>query len=119
MVTTEYTTIKNSYLPDQVTEDEKYAHVAFPDFLKPITADWWKSQIHNFHDELEFDGLWIDMNEPSNFRASGSVNGCPTSKYEDPPFRPSKKRLLETLNKTVLLCYACNYCGTIFQNVYS
>eukprot|EP00731_Ephydatia_muelleri_P009962 Em0005g548a len=43
------------------------------------------SQFHSNH--VLFDGLWIDMNEPSNF-LDGSVDGCPTSSLEDPPFIP-------------------------------
>ncbi|CAD5227735.1 unnamed protein product [Bursaphelenchus xylophilus] len=45
------------------------AHVAFPDFFDDtnLTANWWKSEIKQFHDRVAFDGLWIDMNEPSAF----------------------------------------------------
>lgn len=43
--------------------------------------------IQALHDDFEFDGLWIDMNEPSNF-LSGSTTGCPQSKLEDPPYVP-------------------------------
>jgi len=42
--------------------------VAFPDFTNPNTSDWWQYELTQFHKELvEFDGLWLDMNEPSNF----------------------------------------------------
>ena len=44
-------------------------HVAFPDFLDPTNAthNWWISEFVNFQKQLSFDGIWIDMNEPSNF----------------------------------------------------
>jgi alpha-glucosidase (family GH31 glycosyl hydrolase) len=44
-------------------------NVAFPDFLDPtnITRDWWANEFALFHQILPFDGIWIDMNEPSNF----------------------------------------------------
>ena len=28
--------------------------------------EWWKSEIVKFHGLVPWDGLWIDMNEPSN-----------------------------------------------------
>lgn len=44
--------------------------------------------LKNFHNEVPFDGAWIDMNEPSNF-LSGSFNGCPKSDLESPPYLPA------------------------------
>uniref|UniRef100_A0A914D7K4 Alpha-glucosidase n=1 Tax=Acrobeloides nanus TaxID=290746 RepID=A0A914D7K4_9BILA len=45
-------------------------NVAFPDFLDTTnnTRDWWANEYKIFHDtKVPFDGIWIDMNEPSNF----------------------------------------------------
>ncbi|KAL3096045.1 hypothetical protein niasHS_005804 [Heterodera schachtii] len=44
-------------------------HVAFPDFLDPEnkTQKWWSDELQNFHKKVPFDGIWIDMNEPSSF----------------------------------------------------
>eukprot|EP00897_Mesotaenium_endlicherianum_P002406 jgi/Mesen1/2193/ME000152S01281 len=41
--------------------------VHFPDFLHPAAPAYWSAEILGFHKTLGFDGLWIDMNEPSNF----------------------------------------------------
>ncbi|XP_056608795.1 lysosomal alpha-glucosidase [Triplophysa dalaica] len=60
---------------------------AFPDFTNPTTIDWWMDCIRLFHDKVPVDGLWIDMNEPSNF-VQGSVNGCPDTYLEKPPYTP-------------------------------
>ena len=72
---------------------EIYAHVAFPDFMKSSTSEWWTNQVVDFYNEqMKFDGLWIDMNEPENF-FNGQLNdgGCPVdSQYDNPPFLPSK-----------------------------
>ncbi|KAL6481335.1 hypothetical protein MHYP_G00094150 [Metynnis hypsauchen] len=60
---------------------------AFPDFSNPDTHEWWYQNLKNFHDKVPFDGLWIDMNEPSNF-FDGSIDGCPSNALENPPYTP-------------------------------
>ncbi|EMP39291.1 Lysosomal alpha-glucosidase [Chelonia mydas] len=59
----------------------------FPDFTNPETQQWWHDMVKEFHDQVPFDGMWIDMNEPSNFVA-GSLDGCPNNKLENPPYVP-------------------------------
>ncbi|XP_049750058.1 maltase-glucoamylase [Elephas maximus indicus] len=60
----------------------------FPDYTNPKCADWWANEFQLFHNQVEFDGIWIDMNEVSNF-VDGSVSGCSTSHLNYPPFTPS------------------------------
>ncbi|XP_064607330.1 maltase-glucoamylase-like [Liolophura sinensis] len=73
----------------------------FPDFLNPKARDVWKQLIAEQHKILEFDGLWIDMNEPSNFGTNQQrpMNWpekdkpywslkCPQSKWDDPVYKP-------------------------------
>ena len=33
--------------------------VAYPDYMKKKTQDWWIESIERHHTTLEFDGLWI------------------------------------------------------------
>ncbi|KAM3846334.1 lysosomal alpha-glucosidase isoform 3-T3 [Vipera latastei] len=61
---------------------------AFPDFTNPETHQWWYDMVKDFHDKVPFDGMWIDMNEPSNF-VDGSLEGCPDNKLENPPYVPA------------------------------
>ncbi|KAL5515497.1 hypothetical protein EMCRGX_G000671 [Ephydatia muelleri] len=63
----------------------------WPDFTHPNVDQYWTSQISQFHSNVSFDGLWIDMNEPSNF-VDGSMDGCPISSLEVPPFVPNTIR---------------------------
>ena len=41
--------------------------VHFPDFLNPETHRYWAEQLREFRRLAPWDGVWIDMNEPSNF----------------------------------------------------
>ncbi|CAK7292063.1 Lysosomal alpha-glucosidase [Vulpes lagopus] len=59
----------------------------FPDFTSPAALDWWQDMVSEFHAQVPFDGMWIDMNEPSNF-VRGSVYGCPDNDLENPPYVP-------------------------------
>ncbi|XP_075058176.1 sucrase-isomaltase, intestinal [Mixophyes fleayi] len=64
------------------------AYVAFPDFFKNETAEWWKQVVKDFRQKfIRFDGIWIDMNEPANF-VHGSVNGCRNQNLNYPPYMP-------------------------------
>ncbi|XP_036037736.1 putative maltase-glucoamylase-like protein FLJ16351 [Onychomys torridus] len=80
---------------DHETQVKLYrAYVAFPDFLRSSTAAWWKKEIEELYSNpreprksLKFDGLWIDMNEPSNF-VDGSVTGCRNEILNKPPYMP-------------------------------
>ncbi|XP_008434919.1 lysosomal alpha-glucosidase [Poecilia reticulata] len=60
---------------------------AFPDFSDEATYEWWYENLQRFHEKVPFDGLWIDMNEPSNF-LDGSTVGCPSNSLENPPYTP-------------------------------
>eukprot|EP01113_Clastostelium_recurvatum_P013817 TRINITY_DN1741_c0_g1_i2.p1 TRINITY_DN1741_c0_g1~~TRINITY_DN1741_c0_g1_i2.p1 ORF type:complete len:845 (-),score=218.14 TRINITY_DN1741_c0_g1_i2:39-2573(-) len=85
---------------------------AFPDWLHPKTPQWWSNQIAAFHaNGVPFDGMWIDMNEPSNFcdgqcdstpASHGDKLGAPYS-YENPPYVPGGVRLDDkTVNLTAI-----------------
>ncbi|ODM92559.1 Maltase-glucoamylase, intestinal, partial [Orchesella cincta] len=61
----------------------------FPDYSRNSTKEWWKILIKEFHDLLEYDGLWIDMNEPANFDDGTVSGGCAENNLNYPPFVPS------------------------------
>ncbi|KAJ0409813.1 hypothetical protein P43SY_005707 [Pythium insidiosum] len=39
----------------------------FPDFFHPNATMYWEEKLRRMHKNLEFDGIWIDMNELANF----------------------------------------------------
>ncbi|XP_071949869.1 sucrase-isomaltase, intestinal-like [Antedon mediterranea] len=60
----------------------------YPDFTNPMAVDWWKTECEMFKKTIDYDGIWIDMNEPSNFYA-GSVEGCEKNSLNYPPYVPN------------------------------
>ena len=61
--------------------------VHFPDWFHPNATEFWTNQLKNWYDVAEFDGIWIDMNEVSNF-CTGQVcqntdpANCPTHQVD-------------------------------------
>lgn len=84
-------TFENITMNDSLPWDEKTRlyrqFAAFPDYFHPNISKYWKNLIKDFHKIIEFDGLWIDMNEPANFVA-GRVGGCSKNKWDYPPYKP-------------------------------
>ena len=66
---------------------------AFPSWFKTSTETWWTNEIHSFYDNLNFDGIWLENNEPSTelTNSEGTDDkpdplACPVSKWDDPPY---------------------------------
>jgi alpha-glucosidase (family GH31 glycosyl hydrolase) len=51
--------------------------VHFVDYLHPNSTLFWKSQLSRLYNSLKFSGIWLDMNEPSNFRGGELINNEP------------------------------------------
>lgn len=62
--------------------------VYFPDYSKNSTKQWWNMLFREYRDLIEYDGMWIDMNEPANL-VEGDVNiGCQDNNWNKPAFVP-------------------------------
>ncbi|CAH1781001.1 unnamed protein product, partial [Owenia fusiformis] len=64
----------------------------YPDFtLLENATRWWTEQCREFYEDqgIEYDALWIDMNEPSNFEPPGSTDGCQKNSLNYPPYLPN------------------------------
>lgn len=63
----------------------------YTDFFHPNATSYWRDSMAAFHAQIPFDGMWVDMNEVSNFVA-GDEKGCPTDgpdgALENPPYVP-------------------------------
>ena len=48
------------------------------DFTHPNSSFYWENELKIFYEKLKFDGIWLDMNEISNF-----INGNVPSPFDD------------------------------------
>uniref|UniRef100_A0A8B9I6H6 alpha-glucosidase n=1 Tax=Anser brachyrhynchus TaxID=132585 RepID=A0A8B9I6H6_9AVES len=72
----------------------------FPDYTNPDCTSWWVEECRLFYNTVPYDGIWIDMNEISNF-VQGSNKGCAQNDLNYPPFTPS---ILDKLMFSKTLC---------------
>ncbi|CAH8442749.1 unnamed protein product [Schistosoma mattheei] len=88
----------------------------FPDFSHPSAEDWWFKSASDFHKVINFDGLWIDMNEPANFDC-GSLSGCSSSNtLDNPPFVP---RICQNSLYDKTICPSALHYNTTHYNLHN
>jgi alpha-glucosidase/alpha-D-xyloside xylohydrolase len=109
--------------------------VYFPDFLNPKTTEWWMNEVQMFHDKIPIDGMWIDMNEVSNFCTGTfcSWNGtlfedsdqcylhCSSTvtKWDDPPFKINHMGTYQELGYKTAAMTVKHYDGSLEYNAHS
>eukprot|EP00163_Fabomonas_tropica_P028458 TRINITY_DN5799_c0_g1_i1.p1 TRINITY_DN5799_c0_g1~~TRINITY_DN5799_c0_g1_i1.p1 ORF type:complete len:964 (-),score=240.45 TRINITY_DN5799_c0_g1_i1:111-3002(-) len=54
----------------------------FPDFFNPATQEYWDKTVSDFRQLVPVDGLWIDMNEISNFCTGECHTPTPPLNYD-------------------------------------
>ncbi|KEH44225.1 putative glycosidase [Medicago truncatula] len=114
--------------------------VYFPDFLNPKTVSWWGDEIRRFHELVPVDGLWIDMNEASNFCSgkctipTGKV--CPSgtgpgwvccldcknitsTRWDDPPYKINASGLQAPIGFKTIATSAVHYNGILEYDAHS
>ncbi|XVF03407.1 hypothetical protein REPUB_Repub04eG0258700 [Reevesia pubescens] len=114
--------------------------VNFPDFLNPKTVAWWGDEIRRFHELVPVDGLWIDMNEASNF-CSGKCTipkgkQCPSgtepswvccldcknitkTRWDDPPYKINASGLQVPIGFKTIATSAVHYNGVLEYDAHS
>ncbi|EME39908.1 glycoside hydrolase family 31 protein [Dothistroma septosporum NZE10] len=48
---------------------------AWPDFAAPQTQTFWQSEMKSFHDKIQFDGWWLDVNDAVSFCTGSCGSG--------------------------------------------
>ncbi|TKY50826.1 Alpha-xylosidase 1 [Spatholobus suberectus] len=114
--------------------------VYFPDFLNPKTVSWWVDEIRRFHELVPVDGLWIDMNEASNFCSGkctipkGKV--CPSgtgpgwiccldcenitsTRWDDPPYKINASGVQAPIGFKTIATSAVHYNGVLEYDAHS
>ncbi|XP_054582612.1 putative maltase-glucoamylase-like protein FLJ16351 [Eptesicus fuscus] len=89
--------------------------IVFPAYDNPTCTQWWTEELQEFHKTLEFDGVWLEMEEVSNF-LQGSDDGCECNIWNYPPFTP---RVLDRSLFAGTLCMDAEVYQELHYNVHS
>ncbi|CAL4957925.1 unnamed protein product [Urochloa decumbens] len=115
--------------------------VYFPDFLNPNGVSWWIDEVRRFHDLVPVDGLWIDMNEASNFCTGKctipKTHQCPipdsktpwvccldcknitNTRWDEPPYKINASGQTARLGFNTIATSATHYNGILEYNAHS
>ena len=63
----------------------------FPDWSAPNVTKWWQKCFDDYRKIAKYDGIWLDMNEPSNFKTTQDKSLAKGVEYEanlinEPPY---------------------------------
>ena len=48
--------------------------VYYVDFLHPNASLFWQTQLEKMYKQMNFSGIWLDMNEPTNFKVAAPTD---------------------------------------------
>ena len=67
--------IKSNYTKENLIGKVWPGKTVFPDFFNPKINKFWKKGLDDYHKLVNYDGIWLDMNEPANMVKNSSCLG--------------------------------------------
>ncbi|XP_066220354.1 probable maltase-glucoamylase 2 [Saccopteryx leptura] len=89
-------------------------NTVFPDFTNPMCTQWWTDEFKEFHKTLEFDGVWIEMDELSI--RQDHDHKCEDTRWNYPPFTP---RVPDPVLFAGTLCMDTEFSESLHYNMHS
>ena len=121
--------IKSNYTKKNLIGKVWPGNTVFPDFFNPNIESFWNEGLSNYYKIIPYDGIWLDMNEPTNLQETGKCRGelisddqCIKDKNiyfeEDLPYIPGyRKDLNKKLSEKSLSENAILYGNKTMYNV--
>jgi len=121
--------IKSNYTKKNLIGKVWPENTVFPDFFNPNIESFWNEGLSNYYKIIPYDGIWLDMNEPTNLQETGKCRGelisddqCTKDKNmyfeEDLPYIPGyRKDLNKKLSEKSLSENAILYGNKTMYNV--
>ena len=67
--------IKSNYTKNNLIGKVWPKETLFPDFFNPNIDSFWYEGLSDFYKIIPYDGIWLDMNEPTNLQENGKCIG--------------------------------------------
>ena len=58
--------IKSNYTKENLIGKVWPGKTVFPDFFHPKISEFWNKGLEDYYNLINYDGIWLDMNEPAN-----------------------------------------------------
>ena len=125
---------KNAFLYSNYTNQFLITFVwpgdcVFPDFFVKAGIDLWNKGLKDYESQLDFDGMWIDMNEPAMIGGQRgdyaeiirdrSLISKKRNKYLDIPYLPGEGRLHSSLSHNTISVNAYSQKNNPKNNFYT